>query len=163
MNFSRKNPPTSIEEILKFEAQRGILLPDSYRKLLLQHNGGTTSAESCYVDIPGWNELLVNEIFGLTDTVETSLLYRRFSNFSSDIEARLLVFGHDIAGQRLVLDLRSGTYGKVYVRNHVYAHRGPLLIDDTGFAPEDYEEAELFVPIADSFEAFIAMLGPEPN
>jgi hypothetical protein len=42
--------------------------------------------------------------------------------------------------------------------------QGLILIDGTGFeGAGDYEEAQLFYPIADSFSEFIAMLGPEPE
>jgi hypothetical protein len=163
LNFSIKNTPARLDDILRFEMQRGIILPDSYRKFLVDCNGGRTAADTCYAIIPGWNELLVNEMLGLTEQAETSLYRRQFSNFSTGTDAKFLVFGYDVADQRLILDLRDGSYGKVYIRNHVHARRGPLLIDDAGFAPEDYEEAALFIPLADNFESFIAMLGPEPQ
>jgi hypothetical protein len=163
MKFTRKNEPTSFNDIGKFESTLGIRLPKSYVDFLVIYNGGVPSPENRYFDLPGWNDLVVKVFLGITREPETSLLSDHFSNFSDMIERHMLPIAYDPFSQEVTMDLRTKTYGKIYVRSHVHPPQGPLLIDDTGFTPDDYEEAQLFVPVADSFEAFIAMLGPDPE
>jgi hypothetical protein len=75
----------------------------------------------------------------------------------------MLAIGHDPFSETIFMDLRPGTYGKVYLRAHAYPPTGPLNIGDTGFAQADYEEASLYHSVAGSFEEFIDILGPEPD
>lgn len=163
MNFTEKNDPTTLGAIRAFEKGLGRNLPESYVDFLLACNGGVPDSTNDYVDVPGWNELIVNVFLGITKVAETSLLAHHFSNFSKSIDKQMLFIAYDPYSQKVVMDLRPETYGRIYVRSHVYPPPEPLQIDDAGFTPDDYEEAQLYVPVADSFEAFLAMLGPEPN
>lgn len=163
MKFIRTNKPTSLTEIRALEANIGGKLPQSYVDFLLMYNGGTPDPANRYFDIPEWNDFVINVFLGITQMSETSLTADHFSNFSDSIERQMLFIAYDPFAQRLVMDLRPKSYGRIYVRSHVHPPQEPLQIDDTGFTPDDYEEAQLFVPVADSFEAFVAMLGPEPE
>lgn len=59
---------------------------------------------------------------------------------------------------------QRGIHGKTYIRAHNSPPNDQILIDDTGFQDEDdYEEAQIFFPVADSFSEFVAMLGPDPS
>ena len=63
------------------------------------------------------------------------------------------------------MDLREGAnHGKIYIRAHNSPPNEQILIGDSGFQDEDdYEEAPIFFPVADSFSDFVTMLGPDPN
>lgn len=163
MKFNSYNEPARLDAIREFESQRGIRLPEDYVEFLLRMNGGQLNPSESYAEIEGWNSLLVQELFGLTENPSHSIANDWFSNFADFIHTRMLQIGFDPFAQTLFMDLRDTSHGKIYIRAHAYPSHGPLLIDDTDFAPEDYEEAALFVPIADSFDAFIVMLGPEPD
>jgi SMI1-KNR4 cell-wall len=163
MRFTECNEPTTLDAIRGFETQLGKSLPQSYVDFLLTYNGGVPGPDNDYVDVPGWNELIVNVFLGITKVAETSLLEDHFTNFSDPIDEQFLYIAYDPFSQRVMMDLRPKTYGRIYIRSHVYPPDEMLQIDDTGFTPNDYEEARLYVPVAESFEAFLAMLGPEPE
>lgn len=163
MKFLRTNEATNPDAIKRFETALGIELPRSYVDFLLSYNGGTPSPENRYVDLPYWNELLVTELHGLSDVAEHSIETSRFTNFSKPIADRMLVIGHDPFAEEIVMDLRPSAFGKIYVRAHAYPPSQSIGIDDTGFTSTDYEEAALFVRVADSFEQFLAILGREPD
>ena len=163
MIFECKNHPTTAQAVSEFESIRGIRLPEDYKEFLLTFNGGYVDRVNDYFEVGSWNAFCVDELLGLTEDPETSISTRRFSNFFEYIDARLLEFGY-ASGEILYLDLReTAAYGKIYIRAHDSAPNDPILIDDEGFTPEDYEEAQLFHPVADSFSEFVAMLGPEPE
>ena len=164
MIFERQNDPTTMHEITEFEKNRGVRLPQDYKEFLLSSNGGYVDRCNDYFQVGSWNAFAVEELFGITKSSETSISARRFTNFSDHVRAKLLQIG-SASGEMIFMDLReSAAHGKIYIRAHDRSSNNPILIDDTGFEEaEDYEEAQLFYPIADSFSKFIAMLGPEPE
>lgn len=166
MIFDRENPPTTAGALDAFAAERGFTLPADYRDFLLRHNGGRPAEANAYLDVPGWNELIVQEFFGLLGNGARSIAQRRFSNFSEPLAGALLSFGTDPGGQALVLDLRPASHGRVYIRAHNDPPQGLPPFDATGGDPNDpadREEAALYLQIAPSFGAFIAALGPVPD
>jgi hypothetical protein len=164
MIFERKNNPTTTQEITEFEQGRGVRLPQDYKEFLLSFNGGYVDRRNDYFKVGSWNAFAVEELFGITKSPETSISTRRFTNFSDHVRAKLLQIG-SASGEMIFMDLReSAAHGKIYIRAHDSPSSNPILIDDTGFEEAgDYEEAQLFYPIADSFSKFVAMLGPEPE
>lgn len=165
MKFVTTNSPTSSDEIKKFEQQRGVLLPQDYVKFLLQTNGGQLNPLQSYALVPGWNSLEVQELYGVTDDPNRSITNHTFTNFSDFMHKVMLKIGYNPFSETLFMDLREGSnHGKIYIRAHNSPPNEQILIDDTGFQDEDdYEEAQIFFPVADSFSEFIAMLGPDPN
>ncbi|MCL6281907.1 SMI1/KNR4 family protein [Ruegeria sp. 2012CJ41-6] len=165
MIFNCNNKPAKANEVREFEGRRGIRLPGEYVDFLLSQNGGGLNPEQSAAWIEGWNWLLVQVLFGLTARADASIATERFTNFSDFMHARMLKIGYDPFGQTLFMDLREGpNHGKIYIRAHNSPPNDPILIDDTGFEDEDdYEEAQLLYPVANSFSEFTAMLGPAPD
>jgi SMI1 / KNR4 family (SUKH-1) len=164
MKFEKQNEPTNALSILEFERDRGVRLPEDYRTFLLEYNGGYLDRSNDYFEVGNWNAFIVEDLLGLTSDAESSIATRRFNNFSDYIDLHFLVIGH-ASGEVLFMDLREiSSYGEIYVRAHDSPINDPILIDDQGFSHVcDYEDAQLFHPVANSFAEFIAMLGPEPE
>lgn len=162
MNFEEQNEPASPERIEAFEKTRGVRLPEDYKAFLLETNGGKPAAENSYAKVAGWNWLVMEILYGLTDRPSDSIDAERFNNFSDFIHARMLPFGYASACS-LYMDLRDGAaHGKIYVMSR--PPNATLLVDDTGFQDEDdYEDGLLLHPVANTFSEFLAMLGPDPN
>lgn len=113
--------------------------------------------------MPKWTRTSLQTIFGLTSVEAKSIHRTELGNFSREIERQFLQIALDSGGEIFVLDLRPKTYDCVYVRAHNSPANQPPVINDAGFSEWDYEEAELYHPVAASFEEFLDMLGPEPE
>lgn len=165
MIFKRQNQPATHQAIAEFEHRRGVRLPEVYVEFLTSINGGYTGGIDSYVRTDGGDELIVQQILGITDNPEDSIATDRFSNFSDWLHTRMLEIAYTPNGDSLFMDLReTGTYGRIYVRAHDSPPNDSILIDDAGFDDmDDYEEALLFRPVANSFSDFIAMLGTAPD
>ena len=165
MRFTEPNAPTNIGAIKSFEKERGVRLPSDYVDFLMETNGGYYDPQKFYAKVQGWNSLLVQELFGITDDPSRSITNHTFTNFSDYMHQFMLKIGYDPFSEALFMDLREGAnHGKIYIRAHNSPPNDQILIDDTGFQDEDdYEEAQIFFPVADSFSEFAAMLGPIPD
>lgn len=161
MKFDQKNEPTDEGKIEDFEARKGLRLPVDYKAFLLEHNGGRPAEDSAFAEV-GWNCLVVEDLFGLTDDSGHSIDRNWFNNFSDYIFARLLPVGFASASS-LYMDLRNGPmHGKIYIMAR--PANEAVLVDDAGFEDHgDYDEARFLHPVANSWSEFIAMLGPEPQ
>ncbi|MCL6283611.1 SMI1/KNR4 family protein, partial [Ruegeria sp. 2012CJ41-6] len=165
MIFISTNEPASLSDVKAFELKRGVRLPKDYLLFLLDLNGGQLNPSQSYVKVPNWNSLELQELFGITENPNHSITNHRFTNFSDYMHQMMLDIGYDPFGQTLFMDLREGpNHGKIYIRAHNSPPNDPILIDDTGFEDEDdYEDAQLLYPVANSFAEFTAMLGPAPD
>ncbi len=163
MIFGLPNKSTTTERIIAFERQRSIRLPEDYKAFLLEFNGGYLDRSNDYFEVENWNSFCVDNLLGITDDPSTSITTRRFTNFSDGVRDKFLQIGF-ASGEILLMDLREGnTHGQIYIRAHDSVPNDPILIDGTGFADGDYEEAALLHPVATSFSGFLSMLGPEPD
>ena len=162
--WSQQNPPLKQKELDQLEAERSIRLPTSYREFIYQNRGGYTAGGDDILFAPNWNETPVSVWYGAMGSPYGGTFHNRhLGNFSESVSRQFLQFAEDPGGQIFVIDLRPGTYGKFYVRDHDGPLNRPALIDDDGFEGSDHEEAELYHPIAASFEAFLELLGPDPD
>jgi cell wall assembly regulator SMI1 len=66
MTFNESNsPPATDEEVIAFEKEAGIALPQDYRQFLLTHNGGKPSLD--LLTIPDCEqEALIDHFLGLS-------------------------------------------------------------------------------------------------
>lgn len=163
MKFNSNNDPASAVSVEEFERKRGVTLPRDYVKFLLSENGGQLDPSQSYAEIPNWNSLEVQELFGLTTNASHSIAADHFSNFSDFVHIRMLQIGYNPFGETICMDLRDLSHGRIYIRTHNSPLNDPILIDAAGFEDEgDYEEASLFHPLAENWTTFVAMLGPAP-
>jgi hypothetical protein len=150
---------SNIDEISEFEAELGLTLPQSYKNFLAVIGGGY--APQLYTSFSN-DETFSYPIQYFFAPKEDDHLNIRDMRRLSHIPSCFLIFAEDPSGQYFVIDLRPDpdVYGKIYVRDHDHAmNPNPFLLVE--FFEEydcDPDEAPLYHPIADSFEAFIDML-----
>lgn len=158
--WRNRNPPTTQADLDRFERERGLRLPDAYKAFIMREQGGEAIGGDTDIAVPGWGTTGVYHWFGATPK-DLSFFNAWLGDFSGPVSRSFVQFALGLAGQVFVIDLRPKTHGKVYVRDHHGPPNIPHVIDGTGFDPNDHEEAQLYHPVADSFEAFLAMLGPD--
>jgi len=162
MRFVRQHRSIDANRLAEFEHERGVRLPDSYRAFLLGCNGGYAPRPG-YLAVPGWNQTIIQAFMGIDAEGAYSIESLNFLDLSSWLDRHMLPMAEVPNGQGFVLDLRPRTFGKIYVRDHDSPPNSKLAIDDAGMDETDRVSALIFHPIADSFEEFIDMLGPEPD
>jgi hypothetical protein len=160
MNFETPFQSTDAQALSAFEAVRGVTLPETYKAFLLKTNGGIIPDPSALVVPPMINTLL-DRMFGLVPIEAQSIAREELGNFAPDIARQFIRIADDIGGEVIVMDLRPGMQGQIYMRAHDLPPNDPPAIDVTGLAGFDLEEATLYHPIAADFDAFVAMLTPE--
>jgi cell wall assembly regulator SMI1 len=160
-----QNPPVTQNELDRFEELRGIKIPKSYRDFISANRGGYSAGGDDTLFAPTWNETPVSVWYGTIGSSYGGTFFKRdLGNFSPTVAEKFLQFAEDPGGQIFVIDLRPRSYGRVYVRDHDGPINSPPVIDDEGFSNDtDYEEAELFHPISESFDAFLNLLGPDSD
>ncbi len=165
MRFVRQNEPATREAVLEFAQIKGVRLPEDYIDFLTSNNGGYTGGLDAYVRVPNGPEIIVQQVLGLTDSSHGSITADQFSNFSDWVHARMLQIAYTPNGDTLFMDLHeTDTFGKIYLRAHDAPPNDIILINETGFEDDgDYEEAQLFHPVAKSFSEFAAMFEPVPS
>jgi hypothetical protein len=158
---------STFDEISKFEIELGLSLPKSYKKFLAEVGGGYA---------PNYDLILPNdETFHYP--IQYFLAPKEFLSEDNQcinirdmrrlwhIPSCFLIFAEDPSGQYFVFDLRPEPefFGKIYVRDHDHALNPKPFLSAEFFEGFDCDpdEAPLYHPIADSFEAFIGMLKKE--
>jgi SMI1 / KNR4 family (SUKH-1) len=141
----------SVDEpaVSRFEQRLGHLLPDDYRRFLLEMNGGRPDDSSCQYSLG-----VINEFFSLDDPDEDSDL-ESSNRWAADIPSRdLLYVGHDGIGGCILIALAG-------------EHRGEVWLQDTedprpeGSNPRVlWHDRRDMKKLADSFEEFLRTLGP---
>lgn len=165
MRFVRQNEPATRKAVFEFAQTKGVRLPEDYIDFLTSQNGGYTGGLDAYVRVANGPEMIVQQVFGLTESSDESIAADQFSNFSDWVHARMLQIAYSPNGDLLLMDLReTDTFGRIYLRAHDAPPNDTILIDETGFEDDgDYEEAQLLHPVADSFSDFVAMFEPVPD
>lgn len=162
ITFTDRYPAPSAGALAEFEVALGATLPDAYKAWLMREGGGRAGGD-VFLDAAPANQTLVDHFHGLIGSRHGSIEAPNLGSFSAATERVLLPFAAEMGGDPLVIDLRPATYGRVYLRAHDAPPNDPPLIDMTGMDEGDVEEASIYHPVAPSFEAFMDMLGPEPD
>jgi hypothetical protein len=161
--FAYKEPlgVSNIDEISEFETELGLTLPQFYKNFLAVIGGGYAPDRGLAYP-PQWPPgVVLNNIYGPQPDDYLNITDMRDST-SPYIPSCFLLFASDPSGQYFVIDLRPDpdVYGKIYVRDHDHSMNPKPFLSVEFFEEYDCDpdEAPLYHPIADSFEAFIGML-----
>jgi hypothetical protein len=147
----KSNPLIDTAEISRFENDRAITLPASYKHLLLLTNGGIPLQNLVYpiigMDLNPFGGLQV--FFGLKTAEEHNLLERIYNLYFGRFPLGIVPIADNGGGDYICLDLRNGTDRVVFWdKRHFWG---------TG----EWRESDLY-HVADSFDAFLASLKPSP-
>lgn len=115
VRFEDENPPTSPARIDDFEKENGIRLPDSYRRFLLDHNGGAPLPDR--IRVPGWPGGFTgfNTFFGIDGDDD---LQDNLDAYEDRIPPGFVPIGDDPGGGLFCLALSGPHEGEIYFWDH---------------------------------------------
>ena len=107
--------PLSEEDLIGLEERIGCHLPDSYRRFLMENNGGRPNPDGiCVAGIPG-GETDIKKFYGIDLPIESSnidwnvMLVRK-----SQIPEHMLPIANDSGGYKFCISLADGDRGSIY-------------------------------------------------
>lgn len=134
------------EDIISAEEEKGFTFPDTYKKFLIETNGGIIEPETAsIVEIPETDEKIKLSVFyGLNLDEERNIMYHN-RKYSDDIGQDSLIIGADSFGNYIVLIPYDGKINVCYWDINL-----KLSISS--------EEANAYI-ISDSFDDFLKAVG----
>jgi hypothetical protein len=134
-------------DVATFEARQKVKLPASYRRFLLQSNGGRPDKEDILV-VPGWpfKRTVVSFFFGIerSDTYE---LADNITRYEGRIPSDCIPIGDDVGGNILCLRIGGIHEGEIYFWDHEAESEQP-------------ESRSNIYKVADSIQALLDSLQP---
>ena len=151
MDPEYRNLPTTETAIKDFAEARKLTLPLSYKEFLLQFNGGRPITPnfpvSGYPYDTSWN---VRTMLGIGTVHETTELAYNFDLYEGGFPTGIIPIAIDGGINYVCLDLRKGTDRVAFWdKRHFWG---------TG----EWRETDLY-HVADSFDAFLKSLRPDPD
>jgi hypothetical protein len=131
-------------EVVALEQRIGHHLPESYRRFLLQNNGGRPALDMDTIDIehlPG-SPTDIQVFFGIDDPVESCTIDWNLRMFENRISNQLLPIACDSFGNRFCIALSNSDYGSV-----VYCDFSPTFGPHVGTA--------IYYRVAPDFDSFL--------
>ncbi len=120
MQIEEPNPygATSPEEITKFEARQGVLLPLEYKQFLLTSNGGSPTPD--VFEVPEWHGHgnTVMFFYGIHEGEKVDRLDRACQVYDERIPADLLPIAYDANGNVICIGWEGERQGKIYFWDH---------------------------------------------
>lgn len=150
MKMAKPNPPTTEAAIARFERERGISLPASYRDFLLATNGGVPEDTAFPVDgMSNTTTWTLQTFCGIGVAEPTDELAYSNDLYAGGIPPGIVLIAIDDGASFVVLDLRKGTDRVAFWdKRHFWG---------TG----EWRESDLY-HVANSFEEFVSSLRPNP-
>lgn len=137
-------------QLVQLEKQLNTVLPEDYRRFLLQHNGGRPEPRTVDVNgLPG-TPTDVACIYGIGDAVETCSIewnVKLLSERLAQLGNGFLPIAGDSLGSAFFLSLRASDFGAVY-------------FCDLQSVFANYDAAPALYFVASSFEEFLKQLRP---
>jgi len=129
----------SAADVALFEERNGLILPSSYRRFLLENNGG--EPKNSEFPVPGWGVTGIHFFFGLS-TDDSYDLQENLDVFDIHKATELIPIAMDGGGWMIYLAIRGPYTGSVYFWDHKTVGTEPILIGE-------------------DFESFINSLAPD--
>ena len=143
MVMMRKSGPKLPEyEVSILERRMGATLPPSYRRFLLEFNGGRPTPDG--VDVKGLEDSPtdVTVFFGIGRSLECECIEWSLTALVERLEPRLVPIAGDSGGSVFCLSLRDQDYGAI-------------LYCDLQSVYGDFEATPEFYPVAPDFDTFL--------
>ncbi len=135
---------TNEEIVAAFEQKIGFLLPNDYRRFLLENNGAKANRQVFFVKELG-QDVMLDVFFGIAHQSRSLTLDHWLQEFGDEIDEQSLLIGSDPGG-RFLLYVTSGE------------DKGIYYWDDTHFFPQSSEEEGDTYYVAGSFAEFCSSL-----
>lgn len=108
-----QGPRLAEKDVIHFEKSIGSPLPETYRRFLLENNGGRTTPDTVYVEgLPG-SPTDIKVLFSIGSAVETNDLLWNRETFTGRIPGRFLPIASDSGGSRFCVSLSGSDRGSV--------------------------------------------------
>lgn len=119
MEFLRENGGIASRSITNFENKYSIVLPISYRKFLIQFNGGLTAKGSEVFLINEYQKSsIIDKFYGL-NIKESSNIEFYLDNYYDIFPGGIIPIGEDPGGNYICLNANGNEdYGKIYFYDH---------------------------------------------
>lgn len=150
MEMRAANPPTTESAIQRFEKERGLRLPPSFRRFLLATNGGYPLKNTYPLPVrPSDPHELVQNFLGLGLSTPTSNLDNAYDFYAGRIPFGIVLIANQDFGSYICLDLRGGRERVVFWDQRHFWGTG------------EWREEDLY-HVAATFDEFLTLLEPNP-
>jgi hypothetical protein len=148
--MTKRNPPTTRAAIAKFEKDREITLPASYRDFLLETNGGVPEDTAFPIDGMSNTTIWTLQTFCGNGVAEpTDELAYSNDLYVGGIPQGIVLIAIDDGASFVALDLRKGTDRVAFWDHRHFWGTG------------EWRESDLY-HVANSFDDFLSSLRPNP-
>ncbi len=134
------------DQLARFEARIGRVLPADYRAFLLQHNGGRPVPADFVISAEGGTDTL-HHTYGLHDGPSSFSLLDAYETYLGRVPPALLPIADDPGGNQICLGIDGEHRGAVFFWDHEREADGGEL-----------PSFDNVTPVAPSFAAFLAAL-----
>lgn len=139
-------PRPTAEDVKDFETKIGLVLPEDYKKFLVEKNGGVPKKSKINTDLLGTK--VVQQFYAIKNPAKNYTLSYLLEIYSGRIPDRMLPIADDPAGNLYLCQLQPGdTCGKIYFWNHE---------EEADGEPQPYFDN--IIHVADSFSDFLSLL-----
>lgn len=144
MHLEKSNPygPINPKDIVEFEEDNEVSLPDDYKEFLLEHNGGHPEPSA----LPAFGTD-VNWLFGMVEEPAWASLFHALAVYEGRIPSWYMPIGTDSGGNLYIMSLYEENKGVIALWWHE---------DEAPTNGSDYFDN--LTPVADSFSEFAALL-----
>jgi cell wall assembly regulator SMI1 len=149
MKIESYNHPITEDDIKVFERENNIILPNDYKKFLIEYNGGEPLS-SLFKLNRELGTIVINNLYGLNTKEKYDDIIKAMQTYSNRISNQFIPIGDDPGGDQIVLGISGDFKGKVYFWDH------NTELENDVFTENELPENMYF--LADSFDEFIDKL-----
>ena len=106
--YRHREPPAARDLVSRLENEIGHPLPDSYRRYLLEQDGGWVAD----------NDTALHTIFGLGDVPAVRSMWKKLKTYAGRVPPWSLPVASDVYGNLFIISLRPEEAGTVWFWDH---------------------------------------------
>jgi SMI1 / KNR4 family (SUKH-1) len=157
-NFSHCGPKITESTLASLEKQLGCKLPEDYLGFLLEHNGGYPEKpffhceELPVMSMVDWLCAIDDDLAKPNPHAHIITMSRAYALWGSIVPSDMLIIGSVDNDDPLMLSIRGGRQGRVFVKRMGYIE--PASYEELATRPEQevYEVAESFVRFMEALD-----------
>jgi hypothetical protein len=111
MNIQSKNVKIKEENILRFEQNFSIELPDDYKNFLLQYNGGIP--DKLILSVEKYGDSILKELYGIVDE-QIRDIPSNIKTYNNRIPSEFIPIGCDQLGNQIIMGVGTKYKHKIY-------------------------------------------------
>ncbi|WP_426370187.1 SMI1/KNR4 family protein [Pseudocolwellia sp. HL-MZ7] len=145
-------PKINSDDIKDLELKLNLKFPESYKRFLLECNGGEPVERAINFKIKGnsFEGDYIASFYEVSDDTSYGI-NKNMENHGLNIPDKLIYIASTPAGNYFLLSLQEDSYGNVFYKNHE-------VEDHLPFAPANNILPESIIKIANTFDEFLSFL-----